>query len=237
MILGVGRLTPQKDFPTLIRAFARVRRQRPARLVIVGEGRPEARAALMRLAAELGCAEDVSLPGFTHNPFCYMAHAGVFVLSSLHEGLPGVLIQALACGAPVVSTDCPSGPREILEGGRYGRLVALGDDAAMAEAISATPVASGRPCRPDGAGPAVQRRAGGGPLSRAAADRRPRPHPHPRAAGRRASTGIAMTKARRAVGWLRRICPASAGPCRIVPVVRSFAGERSANGPRRMVPR
>ena len=91
----------------------------------------------MRLAAELGCAEDLSLPGFTHNPFCYMANAAVFVLSSLHEGLPGVLIQALACGAPVVSTDCPSGPREILEAGRYGQLVDTGDDAAMAGAILA----------------------------------------------------------------------------------------------------
>ena len=135
VILGVGRLTEQKDFPTLIRAFARVRTHRPARLVIVGEGKPEARAELSRLARELGCADDMSLPGFTFNPFCYMANASVFVLSSLHEGLPGVLIQALACGPPVVSTDCPSGPREILEGGTYGRLVALGDHAAMADAI------------------------------------------------------------------------------------------------------
>ncbi len=135
VILGVGRLTAQKDFPTLVRAFARVRSQLPARLVIVGEGKPDARAELTRLAAELGCAEDLSLPGFTHNPFCYMARAGVFVLSSQHEGLPGVLIQALACGAAVVSTDCPSGPREILEGGRHGRLVPVGDDVAMAAAI------------------------------------------------------------------------------------------------------
>ena len=127
VVLGVGRLTEQKDFPTLLRAFARVRSTQPARLVIVGDGKPEARAELMRLAAELGCATDVSLPGFTYNPFCYMAHAAVFVLSSLHEGLPGVMIQALACGAPVVSTDCPSGPREILEDGRHGRLVGLGD--------------------------------------------------------------------------------------------------------------
>lgn len=137
VILGVGRLTEQKDFPTLVRAFARVRASRAARLVIVGEGKAEARAELMRLAAELGCAEDVSLPGFTHNPFCYMAQAAVFVLSSLHEGLPGVVIQALACGAPVVSTDCPSGPREILEGGRHGCLVGLGDDRAMADGILA----------------------------------------------------------------------------------------------------
>jgi glycosyltransferase involved in cell wall biosynthesis len=121
VILGVGRLTDQKDFPTLIRAFAIVRTRREARLVIVGEGRPEARDHLQQLAADLACASDLSLPGFTYNPFCYMAAASVFVLSSLREGLPGMLIQALACGVPVVSTDCPSGPREILEGGTYGR--------------------------------------------------------------------------------------------------------------------
>ena len=138
VILGVGRLTEQKDFATLIRAFARVRSEQPARLVIVGEGKAEARAELVRLAEGLGCDADLSLPGFTHNPYCYMAKAAVFVLSSLHEGLPGVLIQALACGAAVVSTDCPSGPREILEGGRHGRLVPVGDDAAMAGAILAS---------------------------------------------------------------------------------------------------
>jgi hypothetical protein len=121
VILGFGRLTDQKDFPTLIRAFAIVRTRREARLVIVGEGRPEARDHLQQLAADLACASDLSLPGFTYNPFCYMAAASVFVLSSLREGLPGMLIQALACGVPVVSTDCPSGPREILEGGTYGR--------------------------------------------------------------------------------------------------------------------
>ena len=106
-------------------------------MVIVGEGKHEARAALVSLASELDCAADLWLPGFTHNPFCYMAQASVFVLSSLHEGLPGVLIQAIACGTPVVSTDCPSGPQEILEGGRYGQLVGLGDDRAMASAIVA----------------------------------------------------------------------------------------------------
>ena len=143
VILGVGRLTDQKDFPTLIRAFALVRKRRAARLVIVGEGQPEARSALLQLAAELDCGADVSLPGFTHNPFSYMAAASVFVLSSVHEGLPGVLIQALACGVPVVSTDCPSGPREILEGGRYGALVGLADHCAMADAILAALAAPG----------------------------------------------------------------------------------------------
>jgi glycosyltransferase involved in cell wall biosynthesis len=138
VVMGLGRLVPQKDFPTLIRAFARVRAERPARLLIVGPGSGEAQAELRALAAALGCAEDTDLPGLTLNPFAYLARAGVFVLSSLHEGLPGVLIQALACGCPVVSTDCPSGPREILEGARFGRLVPMGDAAAIAEAVTAT---------------------------------------------------------------------------------------------------
>ena len=138
IVLGVGRLTAQKDFQTLIRAFARVRAERSARLVILGEGRPEVHAGLLALAASLGCATDVDLPGFVLNPFAYMARAGVFVLSSLHEGLPGVLIQALACGCPVVSTDCPSGPAEILDDGRYGSLVPVGDHLAMAQSILAT---------------------------------------------------------------------------------------------------
>jgi glycosyltransferase involved in cell wall biosynthesis len=138
VVLGVGRLAAQKDFQTLIRAFAHVRAERPARLVILGEGRPEVHAELLALATSLGCAADVDLPGFVLNPFAYLARASVFVLSSLHEGLPGVLIQALACGCPVVSTDCPSGPAEILDGGRYGSLVPVGDDVAMAESILAT---------------------------------------------------------------------------------------------------
>jgi glycosyltransferase involved in cell wall biosynthesis len=138
VVLGVGRLVEQKDFPTLVRAFARVRAGgRRARLVILGHGTEEARAALVALARGLGCEGELSLPGFARNPFAYMARAGTFALSSLHEGLPGVLIQALACGCPVVSTDCSSGPAEILEGGRYGPLVPVGDDAALADAIAA----------------------------------------------------------------------------------------------------
>lgn len=133
VILGVGRLTKAKDFPTLIRAFARVRRVRPARLLILGEG--EERAALERLVREEGLEEEVALPGFAENPYPFMKRAAVFVLSSRWEGLPTVLIEALALGTPVISTDCPSGPREILEGGRWGRLVPMGDDAALAEAI------------------------------------------------------------------------------------------------------
>jgi len=131
--LAAGRLVALKGFDTLLRAFARVRQEIPARLVILGEG-PE-RPNLERLAAELGVAADVDLPGFDPNPFRYMRRAGVFVLSSRYEGLPNVLIQALACGCPVVSTDCPSGPSEILDGGRYGALVPLDDAEAMAQAI------------------------------------------------------------------------------------------------------
>ncbi|MBW2174070.1 MAG: glycosyltransferase, partial [Deltaproteobacteria bacterium] len=115
VILGVGRLTRQKDFPTLIKAFATVRAERPCHLVIIGEGRD--RPALERLAAGLGIEDDVDLPGFAENPYAYMSRAALFVLSSLWEGSPNVLTEALSLGVPVVSTDCPSGPSEILAGG------------------------------------------------------------------------------------------------------------------------
>jgi glycosyltransferase involved in cell wall biosynthesis len=136
VLLAVGRLQVQKDFPTLLRAFARLRRKRPARLVILGEGTE--RAALEKLVHELGLDADVSLPGFVTNPYAYMARSSLFVLSSLYEGLPTVLIEALCCGTPVVSTDCPSGPREILRDGQYGQLVPVGDVDALAAAIEAT---------------------------------------------------------------------------------------------------
>lgn len=136
VILGVGRLTEQKDFPNLIRAFALVRAQRPARLMILGEG--ELRPQLEALVHELGLQDDVALPGFVKNPYAYMARAAVFVLSSRWEGLGVALIEAMASGTPVVSTDCPSGPREILEDGRWGRLVPVGDVDALAEAIVTT---------------------------------------------------------------------------------------------------
>lgn len=136
VVLGIGKLKPQKDFACLVRAFARVLATRPARLLILGEG-PQ-REALVSLAHELGVADAVSLPGFVANPFAYLGRAAVFVLSSAWEGLSNVIIEALACGCPVVSTDCPSGPAEILDGGTYGRLVPVGDDAALARAIVAT---------------------------------------------------------------------------------------------------
>jgi len=135
VVLAAGRLIAQKDFDTLLRAFARIRRTRPLRLVILGEG--ERRDALNNLARALGVAEDVDLPGFDANPFAAMRAADVFVLSSRYEGLPGVLIQAMACGTRVVATDCPSGPREILASGRWGRLVPVGDEARLAHAITA----------------------------------------------------------------------------------------------------
>lgn len=133
VILGVGRLTRQKDFSTLIRAFAEVRRRCPARLIILGEG--EDRPELERLIAELGLRGDVALPGFRDNAMAYMAGSALFVLSSAWEGLPTVLIEALAAGTRVVSTDCPSGPREILQSGRLGALVPVGDVPALAGAI------------------------------------------------------------------------------------------------------
>ncbi|ARV57624.1 glycosyl transferase [Nostocales cyanobacterium HT-58-2] len=133
VILGAGRLYPQKDFPTLIRAFAHVRRVRPARLVILGNG-PE-QPQLESLVHKLGIEQDVALLGFVQNPYAYMARAGVFVLSSTWEGLGNVLIEAMAVKTPVISTDCKSGPAEILANGKYGRLTPVGDSEAMAQAI------------------------------------------------------------------------------------------------------
>jgi glycosyltransferase involved in cell wall biosynthesis len=133
VILGAGRLTAQKDFPTLIRAFALVQRKLPSRLMILSEG--EERPRLEALVQELGLEADVALPGFVDNPYKYMKHAGVFVLSSRYEGFGLVLVEAMACGTPVVATDCPSGPSEILQRGRWGMLVPVGDIQEMAMAI------------------------------------------------------------------------------------------------------
>ncbi len=136
IILGVGRLVPAKDFSTLVKAFARIHATRPARLIILGEGRE--RQKLESLANQLGIASDFLLPGFETNPYAYMSRATVFVLSSLLEGLPNALIEALACGCPVVSTNCRNGPQEILANGDFGALVPVGDERAMADAIRAT---------------------------------------------------------------------------------------------------
>lgn len=133
VVLTVGRLVPQKDHALLLEAFARVRRTHRARLLILGEG--PLRGRLEQHVADLGIGADVSLPGFTPNPYPAMAAAAVFVLSSRWEGSPGALIEAMAGGTRVVATDCPSGPREVLAGGRHGRLVRVGDVAAMAQGI------------------------------------------------------------------------------------------------------
>jgi glycosyltransferase involved in cell wall biosynthesis len=143
VVLGVGRLERRKGFDVLIQAIARVRRSRAVRLVILGEG-PD-RDALGELARSEGVADAVDLAGWTTNPFAFMARADLFVLASDYEGLPGVLIQAMACGCPVVSTDCPDGPREILADGRYGTLVTPRDPDAMARAIEHALVAASDP--------------------------------------------------------------------------------------------
>jgi glycosyltransferase involved in cell wall biosynthesis len=136
VVLGVGELCERKDFATLLRAFALVSKSRPARLIILGEGRK--RAELESLASELGLGGTVEFAGFQANPYTFMARADLFVLSSRCEGAPVVLMEALACGVPVVSTDCPSGPREILQGGKLGRLVPVGNVESLATAMLAT---------------------------------------------------------------------------------------------------
>ena len=136
VIIGMGGLRTQKDFPTLLRAFARVHGSRRLRLMILGEGRQRQR--LLAEAERLGVADDFALPGFVANPYPYLRRASLFVLSSLWEGSPNVLSEALAVGTPVVATDCPSGPREILQGGRYGPLLPIGDVDALADAIDRT---------------------------------------------------------------------------------------------------
>jgi glycosyltransferase involved in cell wall biosynthesis len=134
VILGCGRLTRQKGFPHLLQAFARLRRDIDCRLIILGEGRE--RPALLNLAAQLGVAATVDLPGYVANPYAYMRRASLFVLSSLWEGSPNVLTEALALGVPVVATDCPSGPREILADGRLGALVPVGRAELLADAMA-----------------------------------------------------------------------------------------------------
>ena len=137
VLLAVGRLAGQKDLPTLISAFAIARKRRPLRLVLLGDKNPTAgkQHESQDLIERAGVAADVALLGYDPNPIRYMARADLFVLSSRFEGFPNVLLEAVAAGCPVVSTDCPSGPFELLDGGRYGRLVPVGDAEAMAEAI------------------------------------------------------------------------------------------------------
>ena len=145
VIVAAARLHPKKDLKTLIKAFALVAKQRPVRLVILGEG-PEL-TRLKEVASVLDVAPHVDFTGFKDNPFPFMAEADVFALSSKIEGFGGVLVQAMACGTPVVSTDCPFGPSEILEDGELGRLSPVGDYRAMARSIIETldcPISSAR---------------------------------------------------------------------------------------------
>ncbi|OEY97280.1 glycosyltransferase [Acinetobacter qingfengensis] len=130
LILGAGRLVEVKNFPLLIAAFERVRAQQACRLVIIGEG--EKRTELETQIQSSAYAQDIALLGFSDNPYQWMAAANLFVLSSRTEGLPTVLIEALLCGTQVISTDCPYGPREILQDGQFGSLVPVDDVAALA---------------------------------------------------------------------------------------------------------
>lgn len=133
VVLAVGRLSPEKDFQTLIRAVGLAKKQQEMRLVILGEG--SERERLEMLVHEAGLEGLVEFPSFVQNPFAFMKRADVFVLSSRFEGFSMVLVEAMACGAPVIATDCPSGPAEILQQGRYGTLVKVGDVERMAQAI------------------------------------------------------------------------------------------------------
>jgi glycosyltransferase involved in cell wall biosynthesis len=143
VILGIGRFVAQKDFPLLLRAFAKLREKRQARLVLLGGDESSAeqrehKQELSRLAARLGVQQDFDMPGFKVNPYTFLRQASVFVLSSRYEGFGNVLVEALLCGCPVVSTTCPSGPAEILSDGKYGMLVPVRDEHALAGAISDT---------------------------------------------------------------------------------------------------
>ncbi len=137
IILAIGRVVPLKNHSMLIKAFARVREFKDVRLVILGDNllAPDHTKVLIQLIQDLHLSNHIKLPGFVPNPFSYLSRASLFVLSSDYEGLPGTLIQALACGCPVVSTDCPSGPAEILNNDRYGKLVPVGDVDAMTSSI------------------------------------------------------------------------------------------------------
>ncbi|RLU01161.1 glycosyltransferase [Ketobacter sp.] len=146
VVLSVGRLTRQKDFASLIRAFSDYRKSHSARLIILGEG--EERASLEGLVAELGLTDFVSLPGFVSNPFCFMKQSDVFVLSSLWEGQPNALIQALALGVPVISTDCPGGSRDILKAGKYGTLVPVNSPETLTLALRDVLATKADPVRP-----------------------------------------------------------------------------------------
>jgi glycosyltransferase involved in cell wall biosynthesis len=134
IFVGVGRLSEEKNFSLLLRAFALVMGSKAdARMIIIGDG--ELRPELEKLRGDLDLSSRVDFTGFLQNPFAVMANADVLVLSSNVEGLPNVIIEAMACGCQIVSTNCPSGPAEILEDGKYGRLTPMGDETALSEAM------------------------------------------------------------------------------------------------------
>jgi glycosyltransferase involved in cell wall biosynthesis len=133
VLLAIGRLTAQKDFATLLKAFAEIRQHLQANLLILGEG--EDRTKLEALAKDLNLNQALSMPGFVDNPYPYIKQADILVSSSAWEGLPTVLIEALALGTPVVATDCPGGSAEILQDGRYGALVPMKNPTALAQAV------------------------------------------------------------------------------------------------------
>lgn len=136
LVLSVGRLEEQKDFPTLIQAVQVLNKEHPVRLLILGEG--SQRVILQELIDRLGLHDQVDMPGYKENPYSFMKHSSLFVLSSKYEGFPSVLVEAMACGVPVISTNCPSGPSEILDEGNFGRLVPVGNITEMAKAIMTT---------------------------------------------------------------------------------------------------
>lgn len=138
VILCVGRETPQKDYPTLMEAFGLVRRRMPARLLLLGDFSENYQAGLRAQARNWGAERDLEIAGFDENPFKYMRRAGLLALSTHYEGLPTTLLEALACGTPVVSSDAPHGPAEILEGGKWGKLAPVGDAPALAQAMLET---------------------------------------------------------------------------------------------------
>jgi len=133
VILSVGRLTEEKNFSLLIRAFANVRKKHNVRLLILGEGK--LREQLTLLASQLSIEKDFSMPGFVDNPYAYMSKASLFVMSSDYEGFGNVLVEAMACGTPIISTNCPGGPVEILENGIWGELIPVGDLKALTSSI------------------------------------------------------------------------------------------------------
>jgi len=135
VVLSVGSLSSRKDYSTLVRSFKLIREERDdAKLVIVGRDGGK-RAELDNLTQSLGLSDVIEMPGYVENPFAYMANADVFVLSSVWEGFGNVLVEAMACGCPVVSTDCPSGPSEILSDGRYGPLTPIRDPESLKKAV------------------------------------------------------------------------------------------------------